>query len=204
MNPYTPGYYSNYFDGTGDYLTVPANAAFGFGTGDFTIETWTYVTGTPTTAYVFDMRFGGGDLTALILQTNGSYVVYVNGETASVTPATSYLNRWVHWAIVRSSGTVRVYADGIQSATFSAAGSIITSGLALGARTNLVETLQGYISNFRIVKGTAVYTSAFTPSTTPLTAISGTSLLTCQSNRFIDNSTNNFTLTVAGDRKSVV
>ena len=198
FSPYGANW-SNYFDGNGDYLTVPANAAFGFGTGDFTIETWTYVTGIPTTAYVFDMRFGGGDLTALILNTVGSYTVYVNGETTSVTPATSYLNRWVHWAIVRSSGTVRVYVDGIQSATFAAAGSIITSGLALGARTNLVETLSGYISNFRVVKGTAVYTANFTPSTTPLTAITNTSLLTCQSNRFKDNSTNAFAITKTGD-----
>jgi hypothetical protein len=50
-----------------------------------------------------------------------------------------------------------------------------------------------------LVKGTAVYTSNFTPSTTPLTAITNTSLLTCQSNRFIDNSTNNFTITKNGD-----
>ena len=204
FNPYTPGYYSNFLDGTGDYLTVPANAALGFGTGDFTIETWTYVTGTPTTAYVFDMRFGSGDLTALIFtQSSTTYSVYVNGSAplGDKTPYVSYLNKWVHWAIVRSSGTVRVYINGVQDQSFTAAGSIITSGLALGARTNLVETFVGYISNFRIVKGTAVYTSAFTPSTTPLTAITNTSLLICQSNRFIDNSTNAFTITVTGDTK---
>ena len=51
------------------------------------------------------------------------------------------------------------------------------------------EFWPGYISNFRLVKGTAVYSGAFTPSTTPLTAVSGTSLLTCQSNRFIDTNT---------------
>jgi hypothetical protein len=35
----------------------------------------------------------------------------------------------------------------------------------------------GYYSNLRVVKGTAVYTAAFTPPTTPLTAITNTSLL---------------------------
>jgi hypothetical protein len=57
----------------------------------------------------------------------------------------------------------------------------------------------GNISNYRFVKGTAVYTSNFTPPTAPLTAITNTSLLTCQSNRFIDNSPNNFAITVSGN-----
>jgi hypothetical protein len=52
-----------------------------------------------------------------------------------------------------------------------------------------------------VVKGTAVYTSNFTPSITPLTAISGTSLLTCQSPTFVDNSTNNFTITAVGNSR---
>jgi hypothetical protein len=58
--------------------------------------------------------------------------------------------------------------------------------------------INGYVSNARIVKGTAVYTSNFTPSTTPLTAITNTSLLTCQSNRFIDNSSSPKTITPSG------
>jgi hypothetical protein len=57
----------------------------------------------------------------------------------------------------------------------------------------------GYISNFRYVVGSAIYTT--NPYTVPknnLTAISGTSLLTCQSNRFIDNSSNAFAITTSG------
>ena len=53
----------------------------------------------------------------------------------------------------------------------------------------------GFISNLRVVKGTAVYTSAFTPSTSPLTAITNTKLLTCCSNRFRDKSTSAHTIT---------
>jgi hypothetical protein len=68
----------------------------------------------------------------------------------------------------------------------------------LGNLQDTVGQLNGYISNLRLVKGTALYTSTFTPSTTPLTALTNTSLLTCQSNRFVDNSANNFTITVNG------
>jgi hypothetical protein len=59
--------------------------------------------------------------------------------------------------------------------------------------------VNGYISNARLVIGSALYTSDFTPSKSPLTAVSGTSLLTCASNRFQDKSSNNFTITPAGD-----
>ena len=45
FNPYTPGYYSNYFDGTGDWLTIPNNAGFAFGSGAFTVELWVYISG---------------------------------------------------------------------------------------------------------------------------------------------------------------
>jgi hypothetical protein len=72
----------------------------------------------------------------------------------------------------------------------------------MGTRNNnlcsIGENGAGNISNLRVVKGTAVYTSNFTPSTTPLTAITNTVLLTCQSSTFIDNSANNFAIAAAG------
>jgi hypothetical protein len=61
-----------------------------------------------------------------------------------------------------------------------------------------VEYFAGYISNMRVINGTALYTTAFTPSTTPLTAITNTQLLTFQSDTIIDNSVNNFILTSVG------
>jgi hypothetical protein len=115
------------------------------------------------------------------------------------------INTWYHVAITRSSGTVRLFLNGVSDAT------AVTGNSTNHSDTNAFYVgidgaydrypFTGYISNARLVKGTAVYTSAFTPSTTPLTAISGTSLLTCQSTRIIDNSANAFTLTAAGDVK---
>ena len=56
-------------------------------------------------------------------------------------------------------------------------------------------------SNLRIVKGTAVYTSNFTPQNSALTAITNTKLLTCQNSTgsITDASSSNHTITVNGD-----
>ena len=45
--------WSNYFDGSGDYLTTPSNAALNLSTGDWTIELWVYLTAT------YDSYYGG-------------------------------------------------------------------------------------------------------------------------------------------------
>ena len=114
---------------------------------------------------------------------------------SSTAPA---LNTWTHVAATRSGTTLRIFVNGVQTGTTTNSTNFATgSGLVGNDGTNAAPWL-GYISNMRVVKGTAVYTSNFTPSTTPLTAISGTSILTCQSNRFIDNSTNAFTITTSG------
>jgi hypothetical protein len=112
------------------------------------------------------------------------------------------LNTWTHVAVTRSGSTVSLYVNGTRQTTATYTGSI--SGITgtpyyeIGHRISELK-FQGYISNVRVVIGSAVYTGAsYTVPTAPLTAVSGTSLLTCQSNRFIDNSTNNYALTRTG------
>ena len=71
----------------------------------------------------------------------------------------------------------------------------------VGSRGNYDSyKLYGNMSNVRVVKGTALYTSNFTPSTIPLTAVSGTSLLlnTVSGAYPADNSGNGFTATATG------
>ena len=165
---------SGYFDGTGDYLTTPSSSALGFGTGDFTIECWTYLRDS-NALYVFDMRFSSGADTYVYINATALEAA-VNGVSLSVT-GVNFLNNWAHIAVVRASGTVKIYVNGVQQATDTSSGSIANSGIAVGARFTGTESFNGYISNFRIVKGTAVYTSAFTPPTAPVTAITNTSLL---------------------------
>jgi hypothetical protein len=210
FSPYGANW-SNYFDGTGDYLSVPDNAAFDFGSGNFTLEAWiNIVDSTPSKAewIVCQWLSDSDNAWGYRIETDGTLNFYYsqNGSDATVigsaTPGIT-AGQWAHTAVVRNSGTITVYVNGVSVATDSIAGSLYnsTTTVMVGNQSNtgIGQTFTGYISNVRVVKGTAVYTSTFTPSTTPLTAISGTSLLTCQSNRFIDNSSNAFALTVNGN-----
>jgi hypothetical protein len=96
-----------------------------------------------------------------------------------------------------------MYINGTQSgSTYTDSTNYGTQQPYIGRNSDSNGNLwSGYISNLRFVKGTAVYTATFTPPTAPLTAISGTSYLVCQSNRFIDNSTNAFAITKFGDTR---
>lgn len=202
--------WSNYFDGTGDYLTAPANAAHNFGTGDFTIECWFYrqeakgqlyhdnifgnrATVFPGTVWHVFCGPASGDPFYFQLSVGGTGWVLSGGACRN--------GEWNHIAVVRSGNTFTLYINGssVGSGTQTAAVGSSTNGISVGAFTDGAYPCIGYVSNLRIVKGTAVYTSNFTPSTTPLTAITNTSLLTCQSNRFRDVSANNFTITRNGD-----
>ena len=211
FSPYTPGYYSAYFDGTDDYLNTPSSSALSFGTGDFTIEGWFYPTsGTNNGLFQQSDTAGGlktssGTSVAMNIYTSNSISVYVNGTPQSTGTNKLPFNVWTHLALVRYSGVTKLYINGVLETSLGTAGSMTDTAnysgtyIAVGGYYSTSYLWNGSISNFRIVKGTAVYTSNFTPPTAPLTAIANTSLLTCQSNRFIDNSTNDFAITVSGN-----
>ena len=208
FSPYEGSYYSNYFDGSGDYLTAPANTAFGLSTTNFTVECWVYALSFLSNSAIVDFRVsgaGGSQIkTTLQFVTNG-VIQFKTSDTNRISTTGLSAKTWYHVALVKSSNVTKLYVNGVANETtysdtndYGSSNDIII-GQVGDNRSYGDGAFNGYISNLRVVKGTAVYTSNFTPSTTPLTAISGTSVLTCQSNRFIDNSTNNFTITRAGD-----
>jgi hypothetical protein len=206
FSPYGSNW-SNYFDGTGDYLTVPANTAFAFGTGDFTVEFWFNAASYRTSGPYYDCFLALGNFANspyFRINQDGRLTAGITATNEYYTTSTVTLNRWTHFAVTRQGSTVRLFVNGVLETTQTNSTNLlnttdVTVGTSAWQAAN--ETFTGYLSNVRVLKGTAVYTSTFTPSTTPLTAITNTSLLTCQSNRFIDNSTNNFTITRNGDVK---
>jgi hypothetical protein len=219
FSPFSQTGWSGYFDGTGDYLSTPNAAALRLGAGDFTVEAWIYpnrLTNTysqgicGTYGYVSTQDRGW----LFYLDAAGYLQLIMYGSAGAGFTLTSStlttINTWSHVAATRSGTTVRLFLNGVQVASGTSSKdedyTVVDFNVATSRTDNLSPatgnpgtSFQGSISNLRLVKGTAVYTSAFTPPTAPLTAISGTSILTCQSNRFIDNSTNAFALTVNGN-----
>ena len=199
---------STAFDGNGDALTVPASADFAFGTGDFTIEAWVYSTTYANFPYIFDGRTNPGtssNAPALYIHSSNTINYYVAGSNQISTSYSSYQNQWTHIAIVRNSGTTTLYLDGVSAGTWSDSTNYTDQGpLVIGRHGDsslATYCLNGYISNFRIVKGTAVYTSAFTPSNIALTAITNTKLLTCQNSTgtITDASSSSHSITASGN-----
>lgn len=204
LSPYGDNW-SNYFDGTGDYLTVPANSAMAVGTADFTFEAWIYLTGFNTWHSFVSTRGSastGGATDVWCFGVNATGYLYCYSGDMQATGATGaiVLNTWYHVAISRSGSSMRLFVNGTQTGSTGTTSQNYTDNtLTLGANNDGSEPIIGYMSNARLIKGTALYTSAFTPSTTPLTSIANTVLLTCQSNRVIDNSPSNFAITKNGD-----
>jgi len=194
----TVGYWSNYFTSSA-YLSVPVTSSAFTLNADFTLEAWVYREPSGLTT-LFDTRSGGNYSDWVVGVNSSGQVDFVTAGGAGVritTTETVTANTWTHVACVRQGSTVKIYLNGVASVNTATYASTITPASTEGwiGRTKDPLNNAGYISNLRLVKGTAVYTANFTPPTAPLTAISGTSLLTCQNGRFIDNSTNAFTIT---------
>lgn len=195
--------WSNYFNGvTGSYLQAPNGAAFQF-PGDFTIDFWYYPTSYAIAATFFDGLtpgyFTGQRPTCFCFYadiTTGYLKFYTNNVTTSSTVAPT-LNQWNYISLQRSGSTITLYLNGSVALSLTNSTNFSNGYCTIGAfvASGDYGCPTGYLSDFRIVKGSAL--SPAVPSS-PATAVSGTSLLTCQSNRFADASTNNFTITVTG------
>ncbi len=198
FSPFSQTGWGNYFDGSNDYLTAPAGTAFAFGTGDFSVEAWVYLNATATSQNTIASTYANASSGfTFSLEGTGVLRVRMSGDSIQLSGSTVVsANTWHHVMVSRVSGTLRMFLNGNVDGSVADSTNSNNSSTAwnIGRLANASGYFAGYISNHRVIKGSGT-SAAFTPSTSPLTAISGTSLLTCQSNRFIDNSSNNFTIT---------
>lgn len=159
-------------DGTGDYLETPYSTDFDFATGDFTLEVWLYWAGingknqaiisagaASGTGWELVVNHGASDRPAF--KVGGSYIV--DGTSTFAT------NTWIHFAAVRSSGTLTLYRDGTAFGSAALAGNVnADSGvLKIGYFNEFAQSYFGRADEIRISKGIARWTSNFTPPIAP-------------------------------------
>lgn len=164
---------SAYFDGSGDYLALPTSSDWAFGTGDFCVEAWVFVSSLPGGSADNDMTVFGRITTDPIMF---CYIDRVTGKptmwnnSVSVASSTGItLGTWNHVAWTRASGTMRIFLNGSLCATqagyttdFSA-----TTEYNVGGTVAALRYFNGYIGPMRVTEGVPVYISSFTPPTAP-------------------------------------
>ena len=204
------GYWGVSFDGTTDLLLAASSADFAPGTGAYTAECWVWPGRTSGENGIFGSMDAGAygfgiwnDGTTIHFQERQDGY---DSDDPRITSTALVLNQWNHVAITRQTGTggtLRAYIGGSQVGTETANLRDLTNtdSMKIGHCGGASNDHQGFISNFRYQKGTCQYPdgTSFTPSTTaPLTAVTNTKLLTCQSNRFVDNSASAHVITPSG------
>ena len=184
------------FDGTGKAVSFPAGNDFAYGTGDFTIEGWFYTTvigqvsGASASSHIFfGQTVSGTNYLLFGIDDNGKLLFYNTASGggsdlfSSAPDGSVVLNQWQHIALCRSSGTLKLFVDGSQvisiSNTFDFSNTDRNPTIGNYTHTLTTQPFNGYVSNFRILKGTALYTSDFTVPTQELEVIGDTVLLCC-------------------------
>jgi hypothetical protein len=155
------------FDGTGDWLKLFTTPNITLGSGDFTFEGWIYLNTVSGAQIIFDQRPASNQGVYPVLYMNGAAMTWYINSSAAITSSNLSTSTWYHFAIVRSSGSTKLYIDGTQSgSTYSDTNNYLASRSYIGISA-FDETggLNGYIDDLRITKGVARYTSAFTPPT---------------------------------------
>ncbi len=200
FSPYRYGGYSAYFDGN-DYLSIAHSTDLDLGTGNFTIEGWWRFDDTSNQNLVskyaanagFVVQYQSGNL-RLVLGLGGSDAVY----SFSWTPVAG---TWYHVCILRDGTNGKAFINGTQigpTTTLSTSNVGTTGTLQVGLTHTVSEYTRGYVSDVRIVKGTAITPASGGP-TERLTAVTNTKLLTCHLPYFADGSSNGHTITVSGN-----
>lgn len=167
---------SGLFNGSSD-VTTPASSDFGFGSGDFTVEGWVRINGAGGNQCMFDNRGGGSTGCGIYCSTSGGIGVAdsLSYTTNSLIHAVSSIpfttGAFHHWAICRAGGTLYGWVNGVNGFGAIGDGRTFSSSapVSLGAGNGLSQPMSGHLDEVRITKGTAIYTSAFTPPSSPFT-----------------------------------
>jgi hypothetical protein len=162
---------SMYFDGTGDFLFIPASLQNRL-LGDFTIEFWMYAISTASQQGLLamnDLSTSGNNGIGILLDTTGRIGFFVDGNVPITYSANNTISSstWTYVALVRSGSTNTLYVNGSSVASNTTTPTWGTPAISVGRlyNDNTGVTFNGYIDDLRITNGFARYTANFTPPT---------------------------------------
>jgi hypothetical protein len=167
----------SFISSVNSFIDTPGSSDWAVGTGDFTIEWFSFQTSTANFPRPFSVGTFGNVSIAVSIE-EGLFYYWANSSARFSASHSTVLNSWVHWAVVRQSNVTKIYRNGTQLGSQITDNNNITNtttSLTIGNETtkSTIAALVGYITNFRWVKGLAVYTGNFTTPTSQLTATAG-------------------------------
>jgi len=191
-----------YFDGSGDYIDVGSAIVPTAYDTDYTIEMWIYPTTTGSREDIFNQYASNASgRMAININSDATISFFQNGLSPAETKSSAIsANSWYHLAVVNSSGTRSFYVNGSLIGTATGTASVYSGNTEIGRLGDVASNyFTGYITDVRVVNGTAVYTSDFTPPTAPLTAVTNTSLLVSGTDASIIDKSQTSNLQVVGN-----
>lgn len=146
---------------------INQNSILNLGTGNFTVEWWQYQDGI-NHSHVRPFNFGSYPTQSFgVSYEIGNFYLWAPGANM-VGPLGAYQNQWVHFAITRYNGNVKVFKNGTQiGSTITNTNNIIHSTqLTIGNETmpGIESQFGGYFTNLHIMNA-CKYGSNFTPDT---------------------------------------
>ncbi len=159
------------------YVETPDAADFNFGTGDFAVDAWFYVSGgagvqrnlfgqadASSTNFSMGGTITGGNVLGFVISSTGNTYSAISGTTAITSPG------WNHYGVSRGSGIIKLFLNGIQEGgDLAFAGSIFNSAnkFSVGRIGETASNVwNGFIQEFR-VSAFNRYPANFTPETAP-------------------------------------
>ena len=161
-------------DESNDNLVVPSSTDWAWGTGDFTVETWANVDMIGNHNELINC---GGQDWRFAIESNGKPSWNHSGSGAELTSTIGVIpHKWFHLAVSRSSGTSRMFLDGVLVDSAADTHSYVADTLTIGSYSTGSYGADGYMDEIRI-SNSARYTAAFTPDTTAFSNDANTKLL---------------------------
>lgn len=164
---------SIFFDGSSDNILV--NSGTNLGTGNWTIQAWINPVAHSTNKIIDFRPFTNGNYVMLALRASDEkFQFYANGSNQIISDVKGHSSVWTHVALVRNSGTIKMYVNGkAQTTTVNSTANWLSHSIrpAIGLNGNNGATeMNGYLSDLKVTIGTAEYTANFAPPTSPISS----------------------------------